>query len=286
VWQESIQIEGPYNFDRVLERHAIDPLKQIDFTKRTIKVPILIKKSPFVVDVTAIGTVENPIFKLTGQDAKEDSIKRISEIFQWGISLKKIHTHFQQTDLSELFQEHFGTPLVLDFDPFSCLVKCIVHQQLNLSFAHTLTERFVKKFGFEIDGVWFYPNPEKVAQLSVEQLRELQFSGRKAEYVLGLAKAVIDGDLNLEILKHESDEDIFNQLIKLRGVGAWTIQNFLMFGLGRPNLFPPADVGIQNALKKLYQLERKPTLEEMERYKQGWEPYLSYASLYLWRSIE
>jgi DNA-3-methyladenine glycosylase II len=286
VWQETIQIEGPYNFDRVLERHAIDPLKQVDFTKRMIKVPILIKKSPFVVKVTAIGTVEAPIFKLSGQNAKEDSIKRISEIFQWGISLKKIYDHFQQTKLRELFQEHFGTPLVLDFDPFSCLIKCIIHQQLNLSFAHTLTERFVKKFGFEIEGVWFYPNPETVAKLSVEQLRELQFSGRKAEYVIGLAKAVADGELDFEALINEGEEEIFNQMIKLRGVGAWTIQNFLMFGLGRPNLFPPADVGIQNALKKLYQLEGKPTLDEMEQYKQGWDPYLSYASLYLWRSIE
>ncbi|MDP4087112.1 MAG: DNA-3-methyladenine glycosylase 2 family protein, partial [Bacillota bacterium] len=93
MWQETIQIEGPYNFNRVLERHAIDPLKQVDFTKRTIKVPILIKNSPFVVEVTALGTVEEPIFKLIGKNANEDSIKRISEIFQWGISLKKIHTH-------------------------------------------------------------------------------------------------------------------------------------------------------------------------------------------------
>jgi DNA-3-methyladenine glycosylase II len=59
-----------------------------------------------------------------------------------------------------------------------------------------------------------------------------------------------------------------------------------MFGLGRPNLFPTADIGIQNALKKYFSMDRKPTLEEMETMKQGWDPYLSYASLYLWRSIE
>lgn len=286
MWQETIQIEGPYHFDRVLERHAIDPLKQVDLKNRSIKVPILIKKSPQVVEITAFGTVEEPIFKVIGQNEKAATMKRISEIFQWDISLKQIHEHFQQTDLGQLFQEHFGTPLVLDFDPFSCLVKCIIHQQLNLAFAHTLTERFVKMYGYEMDGVWFYPNPETVAQLTVEQLRELQFSGRKAEYVIDLARAVASGELNFESIINESEEDIFNKLIKVRGIGAWTIQNFLMFGLGRPNLFPPADVGIQNALKKLYQLERKPSLEELEQYKQGWEPYLSYASLYLWRSIE
>jgi DNA-3-methyladenine glycosylase II len=125
-----------------------------------------------------------------------------------------------------------------------------------------------------------------VANLSVEQLRELQFSGRKAEYVIGIGKAITEGKLQIEKLNDLSDQEIYDQLIKLRGVGPWTVQNFLMFGLGRPNLFPMADIGLQNALKKLFELDRKPTIEEMENFKKGWDPYLSYASLYLWRSIE
>ena len=75
-------------------------------------------------------------------------------------------------------------------------------------------------------------------------------------------------------------------LIKVRGIGRWTVENFLLFGLGRPNLFPKADIGIQNAIKKLYNLEQKPTQEEMETHSKNWSPYLSYASLYLWRSVE
>jgi len=155
-----------------------------------------------------------------------------------------------------------------------------------MAFAMKLTERFVQTFGFEKEGVWFYPEPEVVAELTVEQLRELQFSGRKAEYVIGIAKEIVAGNLHFADLKEQSDEDIFKQLIKLRGVGPWTVQNFLMFGLGRPNLFPVADIGIQNALKKHYKLEAKPSIAEMEQFSKGWEPYLSYASLYLWRSIE
>lgn len=286
MWNEIIHIKSPYQFDHVLERHAIDPLKQVNLEKRMINVPVLIKNESYVVKVTGLGTVHEPIFQIESTGPKEALIQRIAEIFQWNVSLSEIHQHFQKTKLSELFLEHFGTPLVLDFDPLSCLFKCIIHQQLNLAFAHTLTERFVKTYGYEINGVWFYPRPETVANLTVEQLRLLQFSGRKAEYVIGIAKAVVDGSLNLDRLSQETDEEIFNKLIKLRGVGAWTIQNFLLFGLGRPNLFPLADVGIQNALKKLFHLEQKPTIEEMEQFKQDWEPYLSYASLYLWRSIE
>ncbi len=285
---ETIQINGPYNFDLVLDRLSIDPLHIVDSENRSVKVPLLIENHPVVAEVRAVGTREEPEFIVSGIDGpyKEKSLERLAEIFQWKVPIERIHSHFTESDLKNIFAEHYGTPLILDFSPYNCLLKCIIHQQLNMAFAMKLTERFVQTFGFEKDGVWFYPQPEVVAQLTVEQLRELQFSGRKAEYVIGIAKEIVAGNLNFTELKEQSDEDIYKQLIKLRGVGPWTVQNFLMFGLGRPNLFPVADIGIQNALKKLYQLDAKPTLEQMEQYSKGWEPYLSYASLYLWRSIE
>ncbi|UAC48802.1 DNA-3-methyladenine glycosylase [Bacillus aquiflavi] len=288
MWEEKIRISGPYDFNQVLRRLSIDPLHSIDHTKRIIKVPIYVHHKPMVVTVQGIGTIDKPIFLLQGEEEeeKEAAIERVCEIFHFKTSITAIHEHFQGTDLQHIFVEHYGTPLVLDFDPYSCLLKCIIHQQLNMTFAHTLSERFVKTFGTEIHGAWFYPQPAQLAHLQVEQLRELQFSGRKAEYVLGIAKKTASGELDFNRLKTMSDEAVFNELIKIRGVGPWTIENFLMFGLGRPNLFPKADIGIQNALRKQYNLDRKPTYEEMEQYSKEWEPYLSYASLYLWRSIE
>lgn len=280
----NMRFSGPYNFDLVLERLSLDPLHSIDKVRRSVKVPLLLTSEPKVVEVTAVGTTDEPEFEI--KKADEEIMERLTHIFQWNRSLTEIHEHFQSTDLQPIFDQHRGTPLVLDFDPYNCLLKCIIHQQLNLSFAHTLTKRFVKTFGFEVDGVYFYPQPETVASLKVEQLRELQFSGRKAEYVIGIAQAIVERKLELNSLYDKSDEDIMKELITLRGVGPWTVQNLLMFGLGRPNLFPVADIGLQNAMKKLYNLERKPTLEEIDFYKRDWEPYLSYASLYLWRSIE
>jgi DNA-3-methyladenine glycosylase II len=288
MMKETIHIEGPYDFDQVLKRHSMDPMKKFNLEERSIFVPVVQKGQSCVVEVTASGTVNNPAFILTShQEADAEAvIRNISEIFQWNRSLIPIHEHFVQTDLKEIFNQFHGTPLVLDFDPFSSIIKCIIHQQLNMTFAYTLTDRLVKNFGYNIDGVWFFPQPEVLANVTVTQLRELQFSTRKAEYVIDIAKAVSEGSLELQIIKDLSDEEIFDTMIKIRGIGKWTIENFLLFGLGRPNLFPMADIGIQNALKKLYQLDKKPTIEEMEQYKQGWEPYLSYASLYLWRSIE
>ena len=162
----------------------------------------------------------------------------------------------------------------------------IIHQQLNLSFSHTLTQRFVESFGEQVDGVWRYPSPERIALLDVSALRDRQFSTRKAEYVIGLSQSIAGGALQLEQFKEMDDEEVVAKLVAFRGVGPWTAQNFLMFGLGRPNLFPLADIGLQNALKKLWGMDRKPTKEEMLDRFPDWSPYLSYAALYLWRSIE
>lgn len=243
-----IQINGPYNFDLVLDRLSLDPLHVVNQKDRTVKVPLIIDHLPHVAEVKAIGTTESPSFMITGTN--EDGISKISEIFQWHIDLQQIHLHFQKTTLKSLFKEHYGTALVLDFAPYNCLLKCIIHQQLNLTFAHKLTERFVKTYGYEKEGVWFYPTPDKVVELTVEDLRELQFSGRKAEYIIGIAEKMVQGELDLDKIRTLSDQEISNTLIKLRGVGPWTVQNFLMFGLGRLNLFPFTDIGIQNALKK------------------------------------
>jgi DNA-3-methyladenine glycosylase II len=288
VWQETIQIVGPYNFNRVLDRLSLDPLAAVYKETSTLNMPLWIETEPVIIEIKSIGTIDDPKFQLASKNEKfkAQAIDKVTEILKWKTQLLAIHQHFSQTTLKEIFETHYGTPIILDFDPYSCLMKCIIHQQLNLAFAHKLTERFVHTFGFKQEGVWFYPRPEKIATLSVEELRDLQFSGRKAEYVIGVSQAIVKGDLNLDALKTLSEEEIYEQLIKMKGVGPWTIQNLLMFGYGKPNLFPKTDIGIQNALKKLYQLDRKPTLEEIEQYKKPWEPYLSYASLYLWRSIE
>lgn len=286
MWEDKVAISGPYNFDLALSRLALDPLHAVDIEKRSVKMPLVLDDKKVVAEVIGTGTLEKPEFLIRANLEKEKTIQRLTEIFQWDVELIHIHEHFQTTQLKDLFIEHYGTPLVLEFDPFSSLIKSIIHQQLNLKFAFTLTERFVKTFGEEMDGVWFYPAPEKVASLTVEQLRELQFSGRKAEYVIGIAGLAASGNLDFEKLKSNSDAEIAQELIKIRGVGPWTVQNFLMFALGRPNMFPMGDIGIQNALKKFFDLEQKPTPAEMEVYKEPWNPYLSYASLYLWRSIE
>lgn len=289
MWKKTIEVTPPYDFDELLERSALDPLNKIEFHERTMYVPLYDQGSrPFVVSVQATGTTDEPTFVITGHDEKqkEHAIQELERIFQWNHSLNEIYNHFSKTSLAQLFQQHHGTPFMLDFHVYDCLMKCIIHQQLNLSFAHQLSASFARTFGTTIDGVYFYPKPEDVASLSYEDLRSMKFSQRKAEYVIDTSRLIAEGNLPLNHLPDMSDDEVMKTLVKVRGIGPWTVQNVLMFGLGRPNLFPVADIGLQNAIKKYFNLDRKPTKEEMEAYSKEWSPYLSYASLYLWRSIE
>jgi DNA-3-methyladenine glycosylase II len=287
--KRNVKVEGPYDFDRVLERLALDPLNAVDQVDRSVKVPYYLPEGKGeVIKVQATGTTEEPEFSITfeSEENLEEKQNRISDIFQWHTGLRDMHEHFLQTDLKPIFEDHIGTPIILEFDPFATIIKSIIHQQLNLKFAFTLTHRFVTKYGWQKDGVWFYPSPEKTACLTVEELRELQFSQRKAEYAIGIGQKVSNGELDLDKLAEHPDEEVIKELTKIRGIGPWTAQSFLLFGLGRPNLFPKADIGIQNAIKKLFQMEQKPTMDELDQFSALWHPYLSYASLYLWRSIE
>ncbi|WP_082235048.1 DNA-3-methyladenine glycosylase family protein [Halobacillus massiliensis] len=288
MWKEEIESVPEYDFDYTLLRWSLDPLIQLDRDERWVDVPVKLDDEFHIVRVRALGTTSQPLFELSSSSIhdKETLIDHVFELFQWGSDLNRVHQHFQKTNLAALFQNHYGTPIVKDFHLYDCLMKVIIHQQLNMSFAYTLSTRFVKIFGTERKGVWFYPSPEQTAALEYDQLRELQFSQRKAEYVIDTSKLIASGEIDLDKLALESNDSVSDTLVKVRGIGPWTAENWLMFGVGRENLFPKADIGIQNALKSYFNMEKKPDYEEMESLSKDWAPFKSYASLTLWRSIE
>jgi DNA-3-methyladenine glycosylase II len=277
-----ISLPFVYDFDRALDRLSGDPLNSVDLASRTLRIPM---EEGNVITVQATGTKVQPSFILSGA-LNEIQTKKVNEILHFNDSLDGISAHFANTDLAAIFTEHEGTPLIRSFSLYGTLMRSIIHQQLNMSFANTLSMRFVETFGSETEGVLRYPSPEIVANLDVSTLREMQFSTRKAEYMIGLSQAIADGSLEPESYRQMDDDEVTAKLTAYRGVGPWTAQSFLMSGLGRPNLFPIADIGLQNALKILWKLENKPTKDEIIARYPHWTPYLSYAALYLWRSIE
>ncbi|EJQ55003.1 hypothetical protein IEQ_00343 [Bacillus cereus BAG6X1-2] len=287
MWSEHVTLEYPYHFEEVLKRLSFDPLNVIQLDEKVMYIPLCIDEEQIVVRLQGIGTVQNPQFWISSQTGDPEKVmKRMRSIFHWNDSFQDIQNHFLNTSLRPLFEMYAYTPIILEFDYFACLLRCIIHQQINLKFATVLTEQFVKRYGIEKNGVFFFPTPEIVANISIEELREQKFSQRKAEYIVGLAKHIVDGKLDLASIETRAEEEVSAQLLPIRGIGAWTVQNFLMFGLGRKNMFPKADIGIQRAVQGVFQLDDKPDDAFLENVKQECEPYCSYAALYLWKSIE
>ncbi|MGE6367138.1 DNA-3-methyladenine glycosylase family protein [Bacillus paramycoides] len=287
MWSEHVTLEYPYHFEEVLKRLSFDPLNVIQLDEKVIYIPLSIDEEQIAVRLQGIGTVQNPQFWISSQTGDQEKVmRRMRSIFHWNDPFQNIQNHFLNTSLRPLFETYAYTPIILEFDYFACLLRCIIHQQINLKFATVLTEQFVKRYGTEKNGVLFFPTPERVANIPIEELREQKFSQRKAEYMVGLAKHIVDGKLDLARIENETEEEVSAQLLPIRGIGAWTVQNFLMFGLGRKNMFPKADIGIQRALQGVFQLENKPDDAFLEKVKQECEPYCSYAALYLWKSIE
>ncbi|KMQ08367.1 MULTISPECIES: DNA-3-methyladenine glycosylase family protein [Bacillus cereus group] len=287
MWSEHVTLEYPYHFEEVLKRLSFDPLNVIQLDEKVIYIPLCIDEEQVIVRLQGIGTVQNPQFWISSQTGNPEKVmKRMRDIFHWNEPFQDIQNHFLNTSLRPLFETYAYTPIILEFDYFACLLRCIIHQQINLKFATVLTEQFVKRYGTEKNGVFFFPTPEIVANISIEELREQKFSQRKAEYIVGLGRSIVSGTLNLASIENGTEEEVGAQLLPIRGIGAWTVQNFLMFGLGRKNMFPKADIGIQRAVQGVFQLDDKPSDAFLENVKQECEPYCSYAALYLWKSIE
>ncbi|MDD4694801.1 MAG: DNA-3-methyladenine glycosylase 2 family protein, partial [Firmicutes bacterium] len=125
--------------------------------------------------------------------------------------------------------------------------------------------------------------PEQFLVTDSEALRSIGISYRKIEYIKNLASAVTNSDLNLQELERLSDQEVIDRLIKLKGIGVWTAEMFLIFSLGRPDVFSTGDLGLRKAVEKLCSLDERVNTEEIVRITNRWSPYRTFVSLHLWK---
>ncbi|MFD0710737.1 DNA-3-methyladenine glycosylase family protein [Paenibacillus sp. GCM10027626] len=175
-------------------------------------------------------------------------------------------------------------------DLFEALCWGIIGQQINLPFAYTLKRRLVEQFGegiaYEGRQYLLFPDPAIIAGLSVGQLTSLQLTGRKSEYLIGVASLIAEGELSKEqLLASGSLQAAERMLLRIRGIGPWTANYVLMRCLRFPNAFPIDDVGLHNAIKHLKGMERKPTKQEITELAAAWSSWEAYATFYLWRLL-
>jgi DNA-3-methyladenine glycosylase II len=192
--------------------------------------------------------------------------------------------------LQKIVNKYGGLRIICIPDLFEALTWAIIGQQINLTFAYTLKKRFVEHFGecltFEGNTFWLFPEFETIAHIDIDDLRKLQFTSGKAEYIIGVAKSMTSGHITKEALLQQQDyQQVKKSLMAIRGVGAWTADYVMMKCLHHPAAFPIADVGLHHAIKRQLGLERKPTMEEMEEMSTNWAGWQAYATFYLWRSL-
>ena len=163
---------------------------------------------------------------------------------------------------------------------YDALVRSIVFQQLSGKAAGTIHRRFSE----------LYPGKriraESVLKSSDEELRSAGLSRQKIGYLRDLSARVADRSLPLAHLGRLPDESIIEHLVQVKGIGRWTVQMFLIFRLGRPDVLPELDLGVQNAIQRAYGLKKRPSPKDVLEIGEKWRPHASVASWYLWRSLE
>lgn len=189
--------------------------------------------------------------------------------------------HFKKTDpilyrasVSIEFQEI--NPVT---NHFLKLVRSIIGQQLSVKAASTIYLRFEKLF--PKNGI----TPEKILQLNKEKIRSCGISYSKIEYIKDLSQKVVDKHLDLENINSLDNETIIKNLTIVKGIGPWSAEMFLMFSLARPDVFSTGDLGLKNAIKKLYKLDEISN-EDLLTISSKWSPYRTYACMILWRSLD
>ena len=164
-------------------------------------------------------------------------------------------------------------------DHLTALVGAIVGQQLSTKAAATIFGRLVALFP---DGDL---RPSAIGAASDEALRGAGLSGQKVGYLRDLSARIMDGRLQLDELEALPDEHVIERLTAVKGFGRWTAEMFLMFRLHRPDVLPAGDLGIVNAISRLYRLRKRPDAKRILKIGEAWRPYRSVASWYLWESL-
>ena len=166
-----------------------------------------------------------------------------------------------------------------DRDRFVALCRIIVGQQVSTAAARTIWGRVEEAF----DGP---PTPEQLIEPDAEErLRACGLSGRKASYAIGIAEAIVAEELLLDSFDSMSDEEVIEAVVALRGLGRWSAEMFLMFDLGRPDIFSGGDLGLRRGIQIAYELDEMPSPEEAVAIAERWRPHRTLASLYLWEAV-
>ncbi len=224
--------------------------------------------------------------KTRAQFVWQEAGRIAQKILGWHFALEDFYTFAQSDSVLKLLTEKFhGFRPTLAANLFESLITSITAQQINLRFAFAVRSRLTRRYGekLSMNGKTYFafPTPEKLARVRVPSLRRLQFTEKKSEYIIGLARAICAGKLDLESLPQQSDQEIAAQLLPLHGIGRWSVDWLLARGLGRGDAIAAGDLGVRKALQHFYFNGDQKSELELREFAQRWGEFTNLAVHYL-----
>ncbi len=190
----------------------------------------------------------------------------------------KIYLSNKDKVLKKLIQTYRNEYLNLNSNYFHSLINSIIGQQISVSAADSMKTKFFK--------LKSNITPQTVSKLRTTDLRKCGLSRQKILYIRNISKFFLQNKKFIKNINKSSEEEIYNNLIEIKGVGNWTIHMFLMFSYGSSNIFPTGDLGFLKAISKLYKVQLPISERKLKLLYKKWSPYSSQATWYLWRSLD
>ena len=190
----------------------------------------------------------------------------------------KIYLSNKDKVLKKLIQTYRNEYLNLNSNYFHSLINSIIGQQISVSAADSMKTKFFK--------LKRNITPQTVSKLSTIDLRKCGLSRQKILYIRNISNFFLQNKKFIKNINKSSEEEIYNNLIEIKGVGNWTIHMFLMFSYGSSNIFPTGDLGFLKAISKLYKVQLPISERKLKLLYKKWSPYSSLATWYLWRSLD
>ncbi len=190
----------------------------------------------------------------------------------------KLHLSNCDKRLKKVIASYEGEVMEMRGEPFITLARSITGQQISVKAADSIWNRFVAGVG--------KMTPENVANCPAEVLRTFGFSGSKVIYLHSLAMHFLENKTSIKKWNAMSDAEIIKELTSIKGIGVWTAEMFLIFGLGRADVFPLLDLGLLKGIYRLYNNGEKMTKADVIAVGESWRPYRSLGTWYMWRVLD
>ena len=290
----TIKSIAPFNFDLTARIFSFGDKQIRIYINNQFSQVLNINGKLALIKLAAIGTVDQPNIivevKSNSAMAEEDVQKAeatVKFIFNLSFDLysfyNEIKNDYTMTKIAQLLYglKNPTTPTV-----FEALVDSIVEQQISIKVAHTIEERLIKKFGealtLDNEIYYAYPTPQNIACNIVEEIRNCGLTQRKAEYIQGTARLIVDGKLDLEQLKtHQNPEEIISELDAIRGIGVWTAELTMLRGMQKLDALPADDLGVRRVISRYYMGGKPIKTAEAREIAKSWGRWKGLAAFYL-----